>query len=113
MAIYVTNLTIHTGTDFDQVFVLADDASESILNLTGYTSSAKMKRHGTSATSTSFTTSFTNIAGGKVKIALTAAQTAELKPGRYLYDLILTNSSGENIRVVEGEIMVKKSVTRS
>ena len=113
MAIYVTNLTIHTGTDFDQVFILADDASESIINLTNYTSSAKMKRHGTSATSTSFTTSFTDISGGKVKIALTAAQTAELKPGRYLYDLILTNSSGENIRVVEGEIMVKKSVTRS
>ncbi len=112
MAVYTTNLVIYTGTDVDQVFVLADDASESLLNLTGYSAICKIKKHGNSASTTAeFTTSFTDVTGGKVKISLSAAQTAALKPGRYYYDLLLYYN-GENSRAVEGEIIVKKSVTR-
>ncbi len=111
MAIYTTNLLIYTGTDFSQVFQLADDASETLLNLTGYSSIAKMKKHGNSSTSTTFTTVFSDISNGKVKLSLTATQTESLTPGRYYYDLLLYNN-GENTKAVEGEIIVKKSVTR-
>ena len=112
MAVYTSNLLIYTGTDFSQVFQLADDASESLLNLTGYSAIAKIKKHGNSSTTAAtFSTSFTDITGGKVKISLTAAQTAALKPGRYYYDLLLYYN-GENSRAVEGEVIVKKSVTR-
>ena len=37
MAVFSTNLTIHTGTDFEQTFLLEDGLSNSALNLTGYT----------------------------------------------------------------------------
>ena len=109
MAVYTSNLVIHTGTDFEQVFVLADESGPFELN--GYTGIAKMKRTGSSLTSTSFTTTVTDISNGKVKIALTATETRDLTPGRYLYDLILYRN-GENVKVLEGEVIIKKSVTR-
>jgi hypothetical protein len=109
MAVYTNNLVIHTGTDFEQVFVLADESGPFELN--GYTGIAKMKRTGSSSASTSFTTTVTDISNGKVKIALTSTQTRDLTPGRYLYDLILY-SNGNSIKVLEGEVFVKKSVTR-
>lgn len=109
MAIYTSNIVIHTGTDFEQVFVLEDESGPFELN--GYTGIAKMKRTGSSLTSTSFTTTVTDIFGGKIKIALTALETRDLTPGKYLYDLILYKN-GETVRVVEGEVFIKKSVTR-
>ena len=109
MAVYTNNLVIHTGTDFEQVFVLADDSGPFELN--GYIAIAKMKRTGSSLTSTSFTTTVTDISNGKVKIALTATETRDLTPGRYLYDLLLYKD-GQNTKVLEGEVIIKKSVTR-
>jgi len=109
MAVYTNNLVIHTGTDFEQVFVLADESGPFELN--GYIGIAKMKRTGSSLTSTSFTTTVTDISSGKVKIALTALETRDLTPGRYLYDLILYKD-GQNTKVLEGEVIIKKSVTR-
>ena len=109
MAVYTSNIVIHTGTDFEQVFVLADESGPFELN--GYTGIAKMKRTGSSLTSTSFTTTVTDIFNGKIKIALTALETRDLSPGRYLYDLLLYKN-GETLKVVEGEVIIKKSVTR-
>jgi len=109
MAVYTSNIIIYTGTDFEQVFVLADESGHFELN--GYTGIAKMKRTGSSLTSTSFTTTVTDIFNGKIKIALTALETRDLTPGRYLYDLVLYKN-GQTLKVVEGEVIVKKSVTR-
>ena len=41
MTVYISNLAIHTGTDFEQVFVLESEASNGALNLNGYTGCAK------------------------------------------------------------------------
>lgn len=109
MAVYTNNLIIHTGTDFEQTFVLADESGP--FELDGYTGIAKMKKTGSSSTSTSFTTRTTDASRGRILIALTATETRDLSPGRYLYDLILYRD-GENVKVLEGEVIVKKSVTR-
>ena len=45
MAVYTSNLTIYTGTDFEQVFVLANDSDDSAYDLTGYTGIAKIKKN--------------------------------------------------------------------
>jgi hypothetical protein len=108
-SIYTTNLLFHTGTDFAQIFTLADDGGA--LNLTGYTVISKFKKNAGSTTSTSFLTTITDSVNGKIRISLTATQTAELKAGRYYYDLYL-NKDGENTRIIEGDVIVKKSVTR-
>jgi hypothetical protein len=108
-SIYTTNLSFHTGTDFVQIFTLADDGGA--FNLNGYSAISKFKKNPASSTSTSFSTSITDTENGKIRISLTAAQTAELKAGRYYYDLYL-HKDGENTRIIEGDVIIKKSVTR-
>ena len=109
MAVYTTNLIIYTGTDFMQTFILGDNFGS--LNLTGYTVIMKMKKHDDSVSSTNITTLITNAVIGRIKVSLVPAQTSILKPGRYYYDLVLIKDE-TNTRVIEGDIIVKKSVTR-
>ena len=113
MLTYTTNLIIYTGTDFNQTFILEDSDSNSLKNLSGYTGYAKFKKYETSKTSYSFSiTFFGDRSNGKIMVSMSASSTSTLKPGKYFYDVVLTDSQGINNRVVEGEVIVKKSVTR-
>lgn len=113
MSVFTNNLIIYTGTDFQQTFVLEDDQSNSLMNLYGYSACAQMKRYESSSTSTSFNVSFVgDRTNGKVTVSLGSSATAGLKPGRYFYDILLNSPQGLTSRVIEGEVFVKKSVTR-
>ena len=48
----------------------------------------------------------------KFKLDLTSTTTASIKPGRYVYDVIVSDSAGEVTRVVEGSVLVRQGVTR-
>jgi len=110
---YTTNLTIYTGTDFAQTFVLEDNQSNSVKDLTGYNACAQMKRYESSKKTADFTIAFsTDRKQGRITISLTSTETADLKAGKYFYDLLLNSSTGTTERVVEGTVHVKKSVTR-
>ena len=113
MAIFNTNLIIHTGTDFEQTFVLEDDRTNSAKDLTGYTGVAKFKQY-PNAYSTSdgaFDFSFPNRTLGKIRIAMTDTVSAGLEPGKYFYDVLLNDGSAVE-SVIEGQLIVKRSVTR-
>jgi hypothetical protein len=109
---YVSNLVINAGVDFEQVFTLEDGANNAPINLTNYGLSAQMRKHATATGVTTFTTSFYDAANGKIQIGLSTAQTASLKPGRYVYDVVITNTSNKMERVVEGMVLVSPGVTR-
>ena len=115
MAVYVTNLLIKTGTTFDQVFTLEDGVSNSPVNLTGFDVSAQMRKHPGATGVTTFTSSIFDAAGGKIQIGLSTTQTAELKPGRHVYDVITTNTSTPKVMecVIEGSVLVTKGVTQT
>lgn len=113
MTVYTSNLIIHTGANFDQTFILEDSDTNSLKDLSNYTGYAKFKKYETSNTSYSFNvTFFGDRRNGKIMISMDSATTSTLKPGRYFYDIVLTDSQGINSRVVEGEVFVKKAVTR-
>jgi hypothetical protein len=110
---YITNLTIYTGTDFAQTFVLEDNQSNSIKDLTGYNACAQMKRYESSRKTADFTIAFSaDRTQGRLTISLTATETANLKAGKYFYDILLNSATGTTERVVEGTVHVKKSITR-
>ena len=46
-------------------------------------------------------------------VSLGKTETGQLKPGRYVYDVLIINPSGKTERVVEGMILVKEGATHS
>lgn len=110
---YTVNLTIYTGTDFSQTFSLEDEQSNSALNLTGYSGCSQLKRYESSSKTKDFVVTFLeNRASGRVTISIGSTVSATIKPGKYMYDLLLNSPTGTTTRVVEGVAFVKKSVTR-
>ena len=72
-----------------------------------------MKRYESSLKTADFTVAFANDrTTGRITISLLAADTLNLKPGKYFYDLILNSPAGTTTRAVEGTVLVKKAVTR-
>ena len=71
-----------------------------------------MRKHPGSSTATNFTTQIINASGGKIRVGLTTSETASLKPGRFMYDVLITDTSGEVTRVLEGAVLVREGVTR-
>jgi len=112
MAVYVSNINIETGTNFSQVFTLEDVNTNSPLNLSGYTVNSQMRKHPASSGVTTFTTNLSDPTAGQLQIGLSTTQTLALKPGRYVYDVLVTDTSSNVSRVVEGMAIVSQGVTR-
>ena len=112
MAVFSTNLIVYTHTDFEQTFLLEDNQSNSAKNLTGFTGTARFKNQFESNTiPKSFNLSFPNRKLGKVRIGLTATQSALIDPGKYFYEILLKDSNDIVERVIEGIVIVKQPVT--
>jgi hypothetical protein len=112
-AVYVNNLVINSGSDFAQSFTLQSSDTESSLDLTNYTVDAQLRKWSGSSTSVSFASSITNPPTlGKIYLTLTSAETVSIKPGRYVYDVVVTDNYSVKTRVVEGMVLVREGVTR-
>jgi hypothetical protein len=112
MEIFVSNIVIEQGCDFDTTFQLEDTATANLLNLTGYTVESQLRKTYTSSTAVSFASTITDATKGKVQISMASTITADLKPGRYVYDVKLTTSGGAISKPVEGAALVRAGVTR-
>jgi len=111
MAAYISNIIIDAGADFNQIFTL-EGSNNSALNLTGYSATAKMKKHPASLNDTAtFSVSIVNAQLGQLKISLGSATTKDIKPGRYSYDILLNDGSVKT-RIVSGSAIVTAGVTR-
>lgn len=111
-AVYVSNLIVNAGTDFDQVFTLENTTSNQLLNLTSYTVNSQLRKHAGSSSAVSFASTIVDGPAGQIKIGLTTSQTINLRPGRYVYDVIITDSFGKKSRVIEGMVLVREGVTK-
>ena len=112
-AVYVTNLVINSGADFTQSFTLEGTDTNSALDLTGYDVNAQFRKWSGSSTSVSFGTTITDPPTlGQISLDLSSEDTSSLKPGRYVYDIIVSDNYGIKTRVVEGMVLVREGVTR-
>lgn len=105
------NLFLDQGTTFS-ANITAKDNSRNIRDLSGYTARSQMRRSYFSANSVSFSATIPSPATGNVVIALTDAETANLKYGRYVYDVELVSSSNVVERLVEGIVVVNPEATK-
>jgi hypothetical protein len=104
-------LTIEQGANFSTT-VTVNDTTGAPTNLTNFSSQAQLRKSYYSSTANNFTVSITNAAAGELTISLSAANTANLTPGRYVYDLLITSPANVKTRVIEGIATVLPSVTR-
>lgn len=112
-AVYVNNLVINAGSDFSQTFTLEGSDTNSAYNLSGYTVDSQMRKWSGSSSAITFTSSILSPAtDGKIYLRLTAAQTSNIKPGRYVYDVVITDAYETKNRVIEGMVLVTEGVTR-
>jgi len=110
-SIYVSNLIINCGTSFSQDFFLEDSSTNSAMNLSSASVASQMRKWSGSTGVTTFTTSVVNSQTGQIRISLGSSITSTLKPGRYVYDVLLTKNNSTT-RVVEGMTLVREGVTR-
>lgn len=107
----VSNLAIDQGTTYS-VTITVNDATGSARDLNGFTGRAQMRRSYFSSSNVAFTVSIDNPLDGEVILSLSSAQTANLKYGRYVYDVELVSNSTTVERVVEGIVTVYPEVTK-
>lgn len=110
MAAY-TEITLEQFSNFE-TSVDVEDLEGNPLVLDGYTANAQMRRSFYSATAYDFGIEFSNTTTGRVILTMTDAETANLTPGRYMYDLTINSANTGTQRVVEGIATVLPGVTR-
>ena len=104
-------LTLEQGASFTTT-VTVNGSDGSPTNLTSYTAAAQLRKSYYSTTANSFTVTVSNAANGELTMAMSAANTANLTPGRAVYDLLITSPTNVKTRVVEGIVTILPSVTR-
>ena len=106
-----TEITIEQGATFSTT-VNVEDAYYNPINLTGYSASSQMRKSYYSSSASTINATITGTANGEITLSITSANTANLTPGRYVYDLIISDGANTVTRVVEGIATVLPSVTR-
>ena len=110
MAVY-SNLTVDQGTDFTASVDVTDTDGDA-LDLTGFTVKGEVRRSYYSTTAVALTCAVSNATSGIITVSLSAAQSDAMKPGRYVYDVEITNSAGTKRRVLEGQLEIMPGVTK-
>jgi hypothetical protein len=107
-----SELFLEQGASFN-MSVTIDDVSGASFNLINYTASSQMRK---SYYSSNATATFTVSTGqspqlGVITLSLDSANTANISPGRYVYDVYIT-SNDSRVRVLEGIVNVSPQVTK-
>lgn len=104
---------IEQGTSFNSQITL-DDSNGTPYNLTGFTIKSQARRSYYSANaSINFAVSIPDANNGVVLLSANAATTANVSSGKYVYDVMITETaSGLVTRVLEGQIFVSPCATR-
>jgi hypothetical protein len=105
-------LEIDQGATFN-VDIDLSGANSTPINIAGYTfTSSIRKSYYSYKVAANLVVSIVNAANGNVSLSLAAANTANIKAGRYVFDVKQIDTSNVTSRVVEGIITVNPQVTK-
>ncbi len=110
------NFTIYQGATFTYTLTWKDDAGTPI-DITGFTAVLQFRE--SRDASTTFLTLSTAAGGitlggaaGTITLAISATDTTAITVTGGVYDLKLTSGAGVVTRLLEGEVLISKEVTR-
>jgi hypothetical protein len=108
----IANLFVDQGSDYSNIITVA--GATGALNLSNYTIKAQLRKSYSSSSYFDFNATIYDAASGRVRIQLSAAYSSTITPGRYLYDIELTNIvSGAKNRIVEGICTITPEITKT
>ena len=110
--VYVNNITIDSGEDFSQDFTLLESGGK-LVDLTNYSAKGQIRKHADSSTAITFQIGYINRLQGKIELNIPRWTTSLLKPGRYVYDVMVTKPNGTKEMVLEGTALVRPGVSKS
>ena len=107
-------LTVEQGASYSTT-VTVNGSDGSPTNLTNYTAAAQLRKsyYSSNAAATFSVSTGNDPSLGIITMSLDAANTANIYPGRYVYDVYVTSGSTQRIRVLEGIINVTPQVTKT
>lgn len=108
-----SELFLEQGATFNTSITL-DDVNGQAFNLVTYTASSQMRKsyYSSNATVTFVVSTGASPELGVITIALDSANTANIYPGRYVYDVYVTNDVSR-VRVLEGIVNVTPQATKT
>jgi len=107
-----SELTIEQGATFTST-VNVQDIFGNPIDLSNYTTASMMRKSYYSSSSIIITSVITGNSNGEITLTISSNTTANINPGRYVYDVIITDTETSSVtRVVEGIATVLPSVTR-
>ena len=107
-----TNLYIDQGSDYDTVITVR--ASTGLpLDLSNYTVISQLRKSFESSTAYDFTAAVTGSPSeGRIRLTMAAAYSATIPAGRWMYDVLITNTETNAARrVVEGIVTISPRVS--
>ena len=104
-------LTLEKGATFSSQITVKDDQGLE-QNLTGYTARSQMRKSYYATSKYDFTVVVSAPVIGLITMSMTAANTSNITPGRYVYDVEIENNSGDVTRIFEVIVTVLPNVTR-
>jgi hypothetical protein len=106
-------LYIDQGATFSTILDLTDETTNDSMNLVGYSVRSALRRSYYSANSSAnLVCTLSDAANGQITLGLASANTANLRAGRYLFDVELVGSTGIVTRVLEGTITITPEITK-
>jgi hypothetical protein len=108
-----SELFLEQGASFNTSITL-DDVAGDAFNLYAYTATSQMRKsYYSSNAAATFNVSTGNNPGlGVITMSLDSANTANIYPGRYVYDVYVTNNASR-VRVLEGIVNVSPQATKT
>ena len=106
-----TELYLDQGSSYSITITLNDDTTNASINLASYTIKSQIKKsYYSQNVSDNFACTIVDSANGVIGLSLPSANTANLKPGRYVFDVKMTVANNTT-RAIEGLVFVSPSVT--
>ena len=118
MAVYTSNLSLTTDSDFSQIFTLENAETNSPTNLTGFTIASSIRKHPAAKRGEGFEATIINASAGKIRLGMSGIKSRQLadegffRTGRYVYDVVVMDAASERTKVLEGTVLVNIGVTK-
>jgi len=111
MSAYTQNIFINAHSDFSHSFDVIDSIGRSF-DVNNLDFASQLRKHPDSLTTVGFAVTVLNANNGNIQISMGSTLTGNLKPGRYVYDVVSTNrSNGLKSIVVEGTVLVRAGIS--